>query len=84
MRRSSRNCARRTGRLLVDGAGAHHYRLQFLEFLANAKGAGDIVALGDASNGQHTLDEVPYELTLDRLYIHGDVKRGPAASHRSQ
>ncbi len=61
---------------LATAAGAHHYRLQFLEFLANAKGAGDIVALGDASNGQHTLDEVPYELTLDRLYIHGDVKDG--------
>jgi Right handed beta helix region len=61
---------------LATAPGANHYRLQFLEFLSNAKGAGDIVALGDASFAQHTLDSVPYELTLDRVYIHGDVVNG--------
>jgi hypothetical protein len=61
---------------LSTAPGANHYRLQFLEFLANAKGAGSIVALGDATAAQHTLDEVPYELTLDRVYIHGDALNG--------
>lgn len=72
---------------LATAPGAHHYRLQFLEFLANANGAGNIVALGDGSTKQNTLAVVPYELIVDRVYIHGDVvlgqKRGIALNSAS-
>jgi hypothetical protein len=61
---------------LSTEAGAHHYRLQFLEFLANAQGYGTIVALGDGSKMQNSLELVPHDLILDRVYIHGDVTLG--------
>lgn len=55
---------------------AHHWRLENLEFAANADGEGDIIALGDGSRAQRSLDDVPHTLVLDRLYIHGDPERG--------
>jgi hypothetical protein len=61
---------------LATEAGAHHYRLQFLEFLANANGVGTIVALGDGSRMQNSLELVPHDLIVDRVYIHGDVTLG--------
>jgi hypothetical protein len=61
---------------LVTMPGAHHYRLSFLEFLPNAEGMGDIIALGDGSSAQNTLDAVPHDLVLDRVYIHGDANAG--------
>jgi hypothetical protein len=64
------------GPALSTEAGAHHYRLQFLEFAPNAENSGAIIALGDGSELQDTLDEVPHHLTLDRVYIHGDATRG--------
>lgn len=57
---------------LVTEAGAHHYRLQFLEFLANQKGYSDIISLGDGSSRQNTLSGIAHHLVLDRVYIHGD------------
>jgi hypothetical protein len=67
--------------------GAHHYRLQCLEFLANAQGAGDVVQLGDGSSAQNTLASVPHDLVVDRVYIHGDPtygqKRGIALNSAS-
>lgn len=72
---------------LATAPGAHHYRLQFLEFQANANGAGNIINLGDGSAKQNTLAMVPYELVIDRVYIHGDVtlgqKRGIALNSAS-
>ena len=61
---------------LRTAAGAHHYRIMLLEFLANANGAGDVIALGDGSSLQSTLASVPYELLLDRIYLHGDPALG--------
>ena len=55
---------------------AHHYRVQFVEFLANANGAGNIVSLGDGSSAQNTLAVVPHHLVFDRVYIHGHVTAG--------
>jgi hypothetical protein len=65
-----------TAPALATAAGAHHYRLQFLEFLANDQGRGDIIQLGDGSSQQNTLSEVPHHLMLDRVYIHGDASLG--------
>jgi hypothetical protein len=61
---------------LRTAAYAHHYRLELLEFLANAQGAGDILQLGDGSSVQNTLTMVPHHLVVDRVYIHGDAAIG--------
>jgi hypothetical protein len=61
---------------LATAPGAHHYRLQCLEFLANYQGLGDVVELGDGSSAQNTLATVPHDLILDRVYIHGDPTFG--------
>jgi hypothetical protein len=61
---------------LSTAPGAHHYRLLFLEFMANVGGHGDIIKLGDGSSSQRSLASVPYELIVDRVYIHGDPSAG--------
>jgi hypothetical protein len=61
---------------LATAPGARGWRLSLLELQANRDGAGDIVALGDGSASQNTVDKVPSGLTLDRLFIHGDAARG--------
>jgi hypothetical protein len=63
-------------------SGAHHWRLQWLELRANARGYGDIITLGFGDKRQTQLSQAPYALILDHLYIHGDPligqKRGIA------
>jgi len=61
---------------LRTAAGAHHYRLQFLEFPPTYQGQYDIIRLGDGSNAQNALSLVPYELVLDRVYVYGDPVYG--------
>lgn len=61
---------------IATAPGAHHYRLLLLEFLANAGGAGNVIALGDGSDNQRSLAAVPQHLVLDRVYIHGDPVAG--------
>jgi hypothetical protein len=63
-----------TASALTTAAGAHHWRLQYLEFRANSRGFGDIIALGASS--QTLLTQVPHHLVLDHLYIHGDPALG--------
>jgi carbohydrate binding protein with CBM6 domain len=64
---------------------AHHYQLQLLEFLPTFQGLYDIIELGDGN--QNSLDVVPHDLVLDRVYIHGDPtfgqKRGIALNSAS-
>ena len=61
---------------LRTAPGAHHWRLMFLEFAANKDGYGDIIQLGDGSTNQSTLAQVPQQITMDRVYVHGDRVRG--------
>jgi hypothetical protein len=65
---------------LRTAAGAHHWRLQYLEFGPNKDGAGDVIQLGDSA--QTSLASVPYALELLHIYVHGDrllgQKRGIA------
>ncbi|MGE3275490.1 MAG: carbohydrate-binding protein [Vicinamibacterales bacterium] len=61
---------------LATAPRAHHYRLLFLELQANAAGAGTILALGSGGADQDTLDVVPHDLVVDRVYIHGDPVTG--------
>jgi hypothetical protein len=56
---------------LSTAPGAHHWRLQLLEFSSTADDGGDLVALGDGSDAQRLPEQVPYELIVDRCYIHG-------------
>ncbi len=61
---------------LRTAPGAHHWRLQLLEFLPNATSGGDIIALGDGSSAQKDVAQVPQQLIVDRCYIHGHPERG--------
>ena len=71
-----------TSPAMTAAAGAHHWRLQFIEFRANDRGYGDIITLGAGDATQTLLSQAPHDLVLDRLYIHGDPvigqKRGVA------
>jgi hypothetical protein len=69
---------------LRTAPGAHHWRLIGLEL---RKGAPqdvvyDLVALGGTGAEQDRLAEVPHDLVLDRVWVHGDptgeLKRGIA------
>jgi hypothetical protein len=67
---------------VVTAPGAHHWRLQLLEFPSTQLGYGEIVRIGEGAAPQTLLSQVPYEIELDRLYIHGSQlygqKRGVA------
>jgi hypothetical protein len=62
--------------VLRTAPGAHHWRVQLLEFQANAGGLGDIILLGDGSRDQNDLSEVPHDLVVDQCYVHGDPTAG--------
>jgi hypothetical protein len=62
--------------VLRTAAGAHHWRLQYLEFGANQNGYGDIIQLGDGSKAQNTVARIPRNLVLSHLYVHGDPLLG--------
>jgi hypothetical protein len=62
--------------VLRTASGAHHWTLMFLEFQANLKGNGDIIQLGAGDSSQAQLSGVPYKLTVDRIYMHGDPALG--------
>jgi hypothetical protein len=76
-----------TAPALKTAPGTHHWRLQFLEFGPNQYGYGEILQLGDGSSAQNQLSQVPYEIVVDRVYIHGDPaigqKRGIALNARA-
>ncbi len=54
---------------------ASHWRILAIEFVGNGS-AGDIIALGDGSSAQNTLDEVPSDILLDRVLIRGNATKG--------
>jgi hypothetical protein len=62
--------------VLRTAPGAHHWRLELLEFLPTKNGHGDIIALGDGGARQHDLAQVPHDLEVDRCFIHGDSEKG--------
>ena len=72
---------------LRTAAGAHHWRLLFLEFCPNHLGYGEIIRLGEGSIEQSSMAQVPYELDIDRIYVHGHPlygqKRGIAMNARA-
>jgi hypothetical protein len=56
-------------------AGAHHYRLQFLE-IYSTYAANQIIEFGTDSEPQTILEAVPHDLIIDRCFIHGDADNG--------
>lgn len=56
--------------------GAHNYRLIGLELTAamTVTETNSIVSLGDGSGAQNTIDRVPHDLILDRVYVHGHAR----------
>lgn len=62
--------------VLRTEARAHHWRLQWLEFLPTQDGHGEIIALGDGGQQQTRLADVPHHLVIDRCYVHGDPAIG--------
>jgi len=67
--------------------GAHHWRLADLEFANNKGGYGDVLQIGDGSKAQAQPDQVPHDIEIDRVYVHGDPqlgqKRGIALNGRA-
>jgi hypothetical protein len=61
---------------LRTAAGAHHWRVENVEFRANKGGYGDIIALGQGGREQSRRDDVPYAIVIDRVYVHGDPLTG--------
>jgi hypothetical protein len=76
-----------TAASLRTAPGAHHWRLMFLEFPSTKDGYGDILQLGDGSTAQSQLAQVPYDIVLDRVYVHGHPlygqKRGIALNAKT-
>jgi hypothetical protein len=62
--------------VLSTQPGAHHWRIELLEFLPSAAASGNLIELGDGDSTQHALAQVPHDLTIDRCYLHGDPQRG--------
>jgi hypothetical protein len=61
---------------LHTAPGAHHWRIENVEFGANSNGNSNIISLGDGSSRQRTLEGVPRALVFDRVYVHGDRDAG--------
>lgn len=62
--------------VFATAPGAANWRLQTLELQSTDRGLYDIVTLGEGSSAQATLDRVPQNITLDRVYIHADPQHG--------
>jgi hypothetical protein len=73
--------------VIRTAAGAHHWRLLFLELGPTKLGFGEILRLGEGWIEQSLLSQVPYDIEIDRVYIHGHPlygqKRGIAMNGRS-
>lgn len=79
----------KTTPVLRTAAGAHGYRLQFVNVDGVAQeGWGTLVELGNNSAAQASLSVVPYDIVLDRVFVHGHptkgIKRCIALNGRSQ
>ena len=76
-----------SGAAFRTAPGAHHWRLELLEFGPNADGYNEIIRLGRGGIEQNTLSLVPHHIVIDRCYVHGDPltgqKRGIALNSAS-
>jgi hypothetical protein len=63
-----------TAPALATADGAHHWRIENVEFLPTANGSGDIITLGNSSATDAS--QLAHHLVFDRVYIHGDPAAG--------
>ena len=63
-----------TAPALRTASKSSYWRLQFLEFVINAGGTGDVIQLGRSS--ETIAGNQAHHLILDRLYIHGRADKG--------
>jgi hypothetical protein len=54
--------------------GAHHWRVLLVE--VQGSDDGDLVSLGAGSHEQTIAAQVPHDLVLDRIFVHGDAAKG--------
>ncbi len=54
--------------------GAHHWRIALVE--VSGAGEGDLIDLGSGSHEQTIRAQVPHDLVVDRVFVHGDPARG--------
>jgi hypothetical protein len=62
-----------SGAAIQTAPGAHHYRFIGVEITTTSNLNYGLVLLGDGSQAQNTMAEVPHDLILDRTYIHGNA-----------
>jgi hypothetical protein len=68
-----------SGPVLLTADGAHHWRFENVEFLANPNRGTAIVVLGAMDNHQTSVSLLPHNIVFDRIYMHDDAggsKRG--------
>jgi hypothetical protein len=63
-----------SGGAIVTAPGAHHFRFIGVEITVASNVAQNygLVRLGEGSNLQNTLAQVPHHLIFDRVYVHGN------------
>ncbi len=63
------------GAAIQTAPGAHHYRFVGVEMTVtdDVTDNNGLVLLGDGSDAQNSLAQVPHDLILDRTYIHGNA-----------
>jgi hypothetical protein len=67
----------KTTPVLQTAPGAHGYRLQFIDIDGVAQeGWGTLVELGNNTDAQTSLADVPYDIVLDRVFVHGHATKG--------
>lgn len=65
-----------TSPVIATAPAAAYWRLMFLEIQSTYRGYYDIVTLGDGSTAQNAWEQIPHDLVLDRVYVHGDRLHG--------
>lgn len=66
-----------TSPVIATAPGAAFWRLMFLELQATTNGFYDMMTLGSGSEEEQTsLSQVPHDLVIDRVYMHGDRLHG--------
>ena len=67
----------KTTPVIDAGPGAHHYLLQFLEIDGvNQEGWETLIELGHNIWPQTSVDQAPWDIVLDRVFVHGHEAKG--------
>ncbi len=67
----------KTTPVLQTAPSAHGYRLQFIDIDGVAQeGWGTLVEFGTNTDAQTSLTAVPYDIVLDRVFVHGHPTKG--------